>query len=62
MITSFTIFLVGFIGLILLVAWIAGRPITDSYDDMSPIEIVEERYALGEIDDETYDQLCSDLD
>lgn len=49
-------------GLVGLIEWIASHSGSNPYTDMSPLEIAEERYTLGEIDDDTYEQIRADLE
>lgn len=50
------------LGIAALIRWLMAQPIPiQSPRDKSPLEIVQERYARGEIDREEYEQKMRDL-
>ncbi len=58
----FWIFII--VGVVLLVRWLMGSANTDSknHAQESALEILNKRYARGEIDRETYERMKKDLE
>ena len=49
--------------IVLLVRWVAGRRGQSWYDrEKSPLEILKERYAKGEIDKNEFEEMKKDLE